>query len=295
MLALLAVGRIIRAKKPSEDSGLDGLDFAAELFGSWPVAPPPPPREARGGFGFDVAVAAGAVFGLVVVLRAAAGAAALCVPPEPLERLDGRAGWAPPSFAADAVVGAVRDAGMRTGFVGDLGCGFADVDAEAAAVGFLDSAEEGCAVLAVDEAAAGFLPVCVELGAGGFGLVESVAGFWAPRDTRGGLAARLLAFFTGSFFVADTSCLGEAVLVPGTRRAAGFVFASSLRAVGVLGPWDEDGDVVAGPGLLWAAVCPRDPVAMVVGLNGTAFGAPVARAGSLFPFALGVPEPAPFF
>lgn len=38
--------------------------------------------------------------------------------------LGGRAVVVPPSFATEAAVGAVREAGRRTTRVGDLGCGF---------------------------------------------------------------------------------------------------------------------------------------------------------------------------
>lgn len=163
LLALLAVGRIMRARKPSlAPAVVDARDAGRAVLGA---------SDARGtGFFAAGAEAFGAGLEAVDGLRASFCSAA-----------------SSPCFAAEDAVGAVRWDGSRTGRVGDRGFGFtnppvvmvapgleAGADEAAFVDGFLTSAAAGlvlAAALAVVPAVAveGFTGArVVNLGATGF-------------------------------------------------------------------------------------------------------------------------------
>lgn len=131
LLAELCVGRIILAKNPPSAGFDPAMLVRAGFFGGIADGAG---KDARGAFGRGCNATAGVRFlvsaeGLLVVVMEV--------------RLGERAGAPAPSFAAEAVVGAVREAGRRTGRVGDFGWVFVDGDVGPAFLSILVFLETG--------------------------------------------------------------------------------------------------------------------------------------------------------
>ena len=139
------------------------------------------------------------------------------------------AGGAPSSLAAEAAVGAVAEAGRRTGRVGDLGLGFTNAG---------DVGPDFLNALPVDEVDAG-----VALGAvlvGGFDTADGrLAGLFSSLgmvffDSFGGSGFGAVVFAGEAAF--DSGCLPDAFALVGVRGAVGAVFSCLVsEASGAVG------------------------------------------------------------
>lgn len=167
-----------------------------------------------------------------------------------LTRLGERGGGAPPTFAADAAVEAVADAGRRTGRVGDLGCGLPDKETDFLVAGTVPVGGGGRDLLAFGIAAfvddvIGFFAGTLEESAGP-GLLIPPSGIGCLGDdvfTSGCLGEETFdSCWAGDFGVLGvrgdllTSADGVARLGFEGFSAFGFVRIGNGRGVVVVGP-----------------------------------------------------------